>query len=202
MVALPQQPMMTSRGGTGADHLTLLASTAPAPGLANRHACAQACVMQDYILNHGVEHATLGEVVALLREYERGIGTSLCFQDFEAELAALPGAYAPPRGLLILARQATDGLLIGCVALRPVAAAPELCEMKRLYVTAAARNSGLGRQLAEAAITAGRRLGYRRMCLDTLPQMLAAQALYRSLGFRQTGESADEPRVILFERPL
>ncbi len=158
--------------------------------------------MSAFLLSEGFQEAERGAIVALLREYETGIGVSLCFQDFEAEIDGLPGDYAPPGGALILARGAQDPRLVGCVALRRVSGACDLCEMKRLYVRAEARKTGLGRQLALAAITAGRRLGYRRICLDTLPSMTAAQALYHDLGFRRTGLSAGEPRVILFERTL
>jgi ribosomal protein S18 acetylase RimI-like enzyme len=141
-------------------------------------------------------------IAALLREYEGGLGVSLCFQGFEAEVAGLPGAYVPPRGAMLLARDAVDGDLAGLVALRPVPQSPATCEMKRLYVRPAARGSGLGRALALAAMDEARRLGYRRMCLDTLPSMREAQALYRSLGFRPAGASRTEPIVLLFEREL
>ena len=158
--------------------------------------------MSTYILSEGFREGDRAQIVALLREYERDIGVSLCFQDFAAELAGLPGAYAAPLGTLILARQTAGRALAGCVALRPVPAVINLCEMKRLYVKETARKGGLGRQLAEAAIAAGRRLGYQRICLDTLPSMLAAQGLYQSLGFRRVGFSAGEPRAILFERKV
>ncbi len=108
-----------------------------------------------------------------LREYADGLGVDLSFQDFESELADPLGFYE----LVLLA----EG---GCVALRRI---DELtCEMKRLYVRPVARGSGLGRRLAEAVIAEARARGYSRMLLDTLPQMAAAQALYRSLGFRDT----------------
>jgi ribosomal protein S18 acetylase RimI-like enzyme len=142
------------------------------------------------------------DVVALLREYEAGLGVSLCFQGFAAEVDGLPGAYAPPRGQMLLARDARDGKLIGMVALRPVRGIPELCEMKRLYVRASVRGHGLGRRLAVAAMGEARELGYRRMCLDTLPSMIEARELYRSLGFNETGASRSEPTVLLFEREL
>ena len=102
---------------------------------------------------------------------------------------------------MLLARDAEDRSWVGCVALRPLPSA-DACEMKRIYVRPRARASGLGRTLALAIIEEGARLGYRRMCLDTLPGMTAAQALYRSLGFRQVGTSDTEPRVLLFEREL
>jgi len=122
-------------------------------------------------------------LVELLRAYEKGLGISLCFQDFEAEIASLPGAYAPPGGALILARSA-GGNLVGTVALRAFDATRGICEMKRLYVAPAGRGQGLGRRLAERAIDEARRLGYRAIRLDTLPVMREAQALYAALGFR------------------
>src|SRR5204862_8268605 len=144
------------------------------------------------VLARGFEERDRERIVALLREYEAGIGISLCFQNFDAEVAGLPGDYAPPGGAMLLARQAGGPELRGCVAVRPVLGSPGLCEMKRLFVRPAGRASGLGRQLALAAMAEAGRLGYARMCLDTLPSMTAAQALYRALGFRQTGVGATE----------
>ena len=158
--------------------------------------------MADVELALGFDEADRQRIVALLREYEAGTGISLCFQNFDAELAALPGDYAPPAGAMLLARSKGTGDLVGCVAIRPVADAPRACEMKRLYVRPAARGGALGRRLALAAIGEARRLGYARICLDTLPTMTAAQALYLTLGFRQVGVSTGEPAVLLFERDL
>jgi ribosomal protein S18 acetylase RimI-like enzyme len=109
----------------------------------------------------------------LLREYADGVGVDLSFQDFASELADPLGFYE----LVVLGGN-------GCVALRRID--ERTCEMKRLYVRPEARGSGLGRRLAEAVIDEARRRGYSRMLLDTLPTMGAAQALYRSLGFRET----------------
>ena len=120
-------------------------------------------------------------VAALFREYADQIGVDLSYQHFDAELAALPGVYAPPLGALLLAIGA-DGVPAGCVAVRKTPA-PDCCEMKRLHVRPAMRGTGLGRALAMAAIEAATRIGYARMRLDTLPPMMTAQALYRSLGF-------------------
>jgi GNAT superfamily N-acetyltransferase len=119
--------------------------------------------------------ADLEELRTLFREYAASLPFPLDFQDFARELAELPGVYAPPRGVLLLARGA------GCVGLRPLD--QTTCELKRLYVRPSARGSGLGRRLAEAVIAEGRALGYVRMRLDTVPGMDSAQSLYERLGF-------------------
>lgn len=115
------------------------------------------------------------EVRRLFREYAASLPFALDFQDFDRELAELPGAYTPPRGILLLARGA------GCVGLRPID--ETTCEMKRLYVRPSARGTGLGRRLAEAVVAEARARGYAQMRLDTVPGMDAAQALYEQLGF-------------------
>jgi GNAT superfamily N-acetyltransferase len=158
--------------------------------------------MSPYVLSPGFRERDRAAVVALLRAYEAGLGVSLCFQDFDAELAALPGDYVPPRGELVLARAPPSGELVGCVAVRSQNGSSDVCEMKRLYVTPAARGTGLGRRLAIAAIETARGLGYMRMCLDTLPTLHEAHALYDSLGFRRLGTAGTDPTVLLFQRDL
>lgn len=121
----------------------------------------------------------------IFREYARLLGVDLCFQGFEAELAALPGDYAEPGGGLLLAW--VDGALAGCGAFRPLPDADyaNACEMKRLYVRRAFRRFGLGRQLAQALMDQARQAGYSAMLLDTLDDMEAARGLYASLGFAE-----------------
>lgn len=132
----------------------------------------------------GAGPADLAAIRALFEAYAAGLGVDLGYQGFAAELAGLPGAYAPPGGALLVARGA-DGAPLGCVALRPMAAAG-CCEMKRLYVAPAGRGGGLGRALVAAVIAEAKGRGYREMRLDSLPFMTTAVALYRSLGFRET----------------
>ena len=140
------------------------------------------------------------QVAVLFREYSEALGVDLSFQNFEKELAELPGEYAPPAGALLLALAEDDlspgpsahilegiaagtAAASGCVALRKIDC--DVCEMKRLYVRTAYRGLGVGRALALAVIDSARAIGYRSMRLDTLPQMGEAQSLYGSLGFHE-----------------
>ena len=130
-----------------------------------------------------IEDATAADLDAIremLHEYAEWLKVDLCFQNFEAEVAGLPGDYAPPSGALIIAR--IDDRPAGMVALRRKD--DERCEMKRLFVRENARGVRLGRALAERIITEARTRGYREMVLDTLPVMQDAQRLYVALGFR------------------
>jgi ribosomal protein S18 acetylase RimI-like enzyme len=132
-----------------------------------------------------IRHATLDDldtIVELFREYAAGLDIDLEYQGFEEELESLPGYYAPPKGALLLAE--IHGAPVGCVAVRPLHAT-NFCEMKRLYVRDAARGTGAGRALAEAAVAEGRRMGFAGMRLDTLSTMAAALSLYRGLGFKE-----------------
>ena len=119
----------------------------------------------------------------LFQEYADSLSIDLCFQQFDTELATLPGEYADPRGALLLAL--VDGAPAGCCALRPLDTAdyPNASEMKRLFVRKAFRGFGLGRQLAEATLDAARQRGYACVLLDTLDDMESARALYTDLGF-------------------
>lgn len=123
--------------------------------------------------------ADVPRVQGLLREYAAGLEVELCFQDFDTELATLPGKYAEPAGRLLLAWK--DGEALGCVALRPID--PGTCEIKRLYVRPEARGERLGRRLAERIRDEARAIGYHRICLDTLPSMRSAIGLYAAMGF-------------------
>ena len=123
----------------------------------------------------------LAQVKSLFSAYASSIGIDLTFQDFDRELAALPGEYTPPSGCILLAKEETE--VVGCVALRRVSG--DVCEMKRLYVKPAFREKSIGRKLSESVIGEARARGYRIMKLDTLPSMREALRLYESLGFRK-----------------
>ena len=127
----------------------------------------------------------IAAVRSIFKEYALALGVDLCFQDFDAELANLPGDYSAPRGALFTAL--VDGELAGCCALRPLDSADyaNACEMKRLFVRPAFRSLGLGRQLVEITLDCARSSGYTCILLDTLDDMEAARALYEELGFEE-----------------
>jgi putative acetyltransferase len=127
---------------------------------------------------------------SLFEEYAAWLEISLCFQNFDKELANLPGHYAPPRGRLLLAKEADE--LAGCIALRQIE--PGVSEIKRLFLRQEFRGQGLGRVLVEAIIEEARKIGYTRIRLDTLPdKMEKAVSLYRSIGFQEIAPYYENP---------
>jgi putative acetyltransferase len=134
--------------------------------------------------------AQVAQARELFLEYAQSLGVNLCFQNFEQELAGLPGHYAPPDGRLLLAEY--EGQLAGCVALHQWE--PGVCEMKRLYLRPTFRGTGLGRVIAEKAIAEARNIGYQYMRLDTIePIMKDAVEMYRKLGFREIAPYRPNP---------
>jgi ribosomal protein S18 acetylase RimI-like enzyme len=151
------------------------------PPAGGRHAMVSASL----VIRQAVTAADMETARSLFLEYAAWLQIDLCFQGFSAELAGLPGGYAPPDGRLLLAE---DGGAAGCVALRRLGAASSgtACELKRLWVRPAFRGRHAGRTLATAALAAARAIGYRHIKLDTLPAIMpAAVALYRDLGFTE-----------------
>jgi ribosomal protein S18 acetylase RimI-like enzyme len=153
--------------------------------LAARQASASAAVAPDILLVTPDSPEGFEATRTIFREYAAGLGVDLCFQGFEAELAALPGEYAAPRGTLQLAR--VNGQVAGCGAFRPIGDVDyaNACEMKRLFVRPAYRGLGLGRLIAQALLDQAMRAGYSVMLLDTLDDMEAARGLYGQLGFEE-----------------
>jgi GNAT superfamily N-acetyltransferase len=134
--------------------------------------------------------AQIAQARELFLEYAESLGFSLCFQNFDKELAELPGDYAPPDGRLLLAEY--EGQLAGCVALHKLET--KICEMKRLYLRSTFRGKVVGRVLAETIIAEARTIGYQRMRLDTVePVMRDAVELYRRLGFKEIAAYRPNP---------
>jgi len=133
----------------------------------------------------------LENVRGLFREYALEWNLNLCFQNFEEELASLPGCYAPPGGRLMIARHCNE--LAGCVAVREFTTG--VAEMKRLYVRPRFRGQGLGRILARSAVSTAREIGYELMRLDTLERMKSAVELYQTLGFERIAAYRANPEA-------
>jgi putative acetyltransferase len=143
-------------------------------------------MLADFVIRDARGERDIADARRLFEAYAASIGVDLCFQNFDQELADLPGAYSAPRGCLLIAAQ--DALPIGCIALRPLAVvvgvAATTGEVKRLYVRPGVRGGGVGRALAQAVIERAQAIGYDELKLDTLDWMNAARALYEQTGFR------------------
>ena len=147
-------------------------------------------VLKGFVLVQAESPTQIAQARELFLEYAQSLGFSLCFQNFDKELASLPGDYAPPQGRLLLAE--CQGELAGCVALHKLE--DDICEMKRLYLRPQFRGKGLGRVLADRIIAEARQIGYRRMRLDTVePVMKDAVAMYRRIGFREIAPYCANP---------
>jgi len=137
----------------------------------------------------------LADTISLFYAYAASLGFDLAFQNFDAEMAGMPGKYSPPEGDLLLARNEA-GTAIGCAGLRPLPSndsPTRVCEMKRLYVTPTGRGTGVGKALASTIIATAEKLGFAEMRLDTLPTMLAALNMYRAFGFEDIPAYYDTP---------
>lgn len=147
-------------------------------------------VVKDVSFAQAESPAQIAQARELFLEYAQSLGFSLCFQNFDKELASLPGDYTPPDGRLLLAHY--EGQLAGCGALHKLEEG--ICEMKRLYLRPQFRGKGLGRALADRIIAEARQIGYRRMRLDTVePVMKDAVAMYRRIGFREIAPYCSNP---------
>jgi putative acetyltransferase len=147
-------------------------------------------VVKGFSLGQAESPAQIAQARELFLEYAQSLGFSLCFQNFDKELATLPGDYAPPYGRLLLAEY--EARIAGCVALHKLE--NNICEMKRLYLRPQFRGKGLGRALADRIIAEARQIGYQRMRLDTVePVMKDAVAMYRRIGFREIAPYCTNP---------
>jgi GNAT superfamily N-acetyltransferase len=147
-------------------------------------------VVKDVAFRQAENAAEIAQARELFLEYAQSLGFSLCFQNFDEELAKLPGDYAPPDGRLLLAE--LEGHVAGCVALHKLE--DGICEMKRLYLRSQFRGKGLGRVIADRIIAEAREIGYQRMRLDTVePVMKDAVVMYRRLGFREIAPYCENP---------
>jgi ribosomal protein S18 acetylase RimI-like enzyme len=147
-------------------------------------------VVKDLSFAQAQSEPQVAQARELFIEYAKSLGFSLCFQNFDKELANLPGDYSPPDGRLLLAE--SDGQLAGCVALHKLGEG--VCEMKRLYLRPDFRSKGLGRALANRIIAEARQIGYELMRLDTVePVMRDAVAMYRRIGFREIAPYRNNP---------
>jgi putative acetyltransferase len=162
---------------------------------ANSSASSATSALKALSVSQAESPTQIAQVRELFLEYAQSLGFSLCFQNFDKELAGLPGDYAPPEGRLLLAEY--EGQPAGCVALHKLTLQnvnDGICEMKRLYLRPQFRGKGLGRALAERVIAEARQIGYRRMRLDTVePVMKDAVAMYRRLGFREIAPYRPNP---------
>ena len=146
--------------------------------------------VKDFVFHPAESLEDIAQARELFLEYAQSLGFSLCFQNFDKELANLPGDYAPPEGRLLLAE--CEGQLAACVALHKLDG--DICEMKRLYLRPQFRGQGLGRLVADRIISEARQIGYRRIRLDTVePVMKDAVAMYRKLGFREIAPYRKNP---------
>ncbi|EPE06318.1 gnat family [Ophiostoma piceae UAMH 11346] len=163
-----------------------------------------------FLIDYATTAQDLKDVAELFLEYTQGLGIDLSYQSFDEELANLPGKYALPTGALLIARAtehatAAPGKPIGCAAIRPLPIAKidtetrdetaKRCELKRLYVRADARGTGLGETLARRAVSEAMALGYTEMVMDTLESMTQARRLYTKLGFAETTAYYETPIV-------
>jgi len=147
-------------------------------------------VVKRFAVSQAATPAQISQARELFLEYAQSLGFSLCFQNFDQELSGLPGDYAPPDGRLLLAE--FQGELAGCVALHKLE--DDICEMKRLYLRPKFRGKGLGGILVQTILAEARKVGYRRMRLDTVgPVMKDAVAMYRKLGFREIAPYRPNP---------
>jgi putative acetyltransferase len=147
--------------------------------------------MHDFTIHLADKPTLIDAFRALCIEYQNSLPFSLCFQGFDAEMASLPGKYAPPRGRMYVALAAGDTRPVGCAAIRELE--PSIAELKRMYVIPDYRGRGVARAIASRLVEDARAIGHRQIKLDTSGDMHPAQALYRSLGFLPTDRYNDDP---------
>lgn len=132
-----------------------------------------------------ISEDNIAEVRGLFEQYAQLRGVEFGGENFEQEMAELPGPYAAARGgRLLLATY--EGEAAGCVGL--LKRADGAAEIKRLYVPPQYRGNGIGKMLVKEALKQAKELGFKKVIADTDLNMRIAMLIFDEHGFEQAGQ--------------